>query len=180
MPFMEYGIAMKRKLAMAAYHLDELRRAPNDPDEHGLPSIPLQAHFEAAGRAIASIPDQLATGIVEVLAQCLPGMPGPSAAYLHTVVERLPESELRDLLEDVRSDFRYCDLRAWRNRASHRFYRKAPTEGVWIVESSEDCDIDVEPRDVVGYIATMLEYGRWMVKIAPEAELRAFELRDRL
>jgi hypothetical protein len=180
MSFGEYGVAMERKLAIAAYHLDELSRASTDPDEHGLPPIPLQAHFEAAGRAIASIPDQLATGIVEVLEQRLPGLPGPSAAYLHSVVKPLPAGELRDLLEEVGSDLRYCDLRSWRNRATHRFDRKAAMEGEWIVESSEECDIDVEPRDVVGYIATMLEYGRTVVAIAPEAESNAFQLRDRL
>ena len=180
MLFGEYGIAMQRKLAIAEYHFEELHRVSTAPDGYGLPPIPLQAHFEAGGRAIASMLDQLATGVVEILTPFLPGLPGPSAAYVHTLLEPLPASELRDLLGKVRSDLRYCDLRAWRNRATHRFDRKAAMDGVWIVQPTEECDMDVEPRDVTGYLNTMLDYGRWILEIAPEAERFAVELRDRL
>lgn len=65
MSFGEYGIAMQRKLEIAQWHLSELRELfPADPDGNGLPPIPVQAHFEAGGRSLASIPDQLAAGLV--------------------------------------------------------------------------------------------------------------------
>lgn len=171
---------MERKLAIAAYHMAQLREAPVDPDDRGLPPIPLQAHFEGAGRAIASIPDQLATGIVDILQSTLPRLPPLTSAYLHTVRDRLPNSDLRSRVDEFVSDARYCDLRSWRNRATHRFDRKGPREGVWIVAPTDECGQSVEHRDVVGYLNTMLVYGGWMVTTTSMVEGLTNDLRDRI
>ena len=101
MCFGEYGLAMKRKLAIAEYHYGELAGAPRQQDDQGLPPIPLQAHFEAAGRAVGSMPDQLASGIADLLEGAVPGLPPPSNAYLHTVRDALDEGSLKSLVADL-------------------------------------------------------------------------------
>lgn len=178
MPFGEYGIAMTRKLAIAEYHFCELLRSPRDPDEHRLPPIPFQAHFEASGRAIAAMSDQLASGVVETLAGAVPGLPPVSNAYLHTVRDALDPGELRSLFDGLTSDLRYDDLRTWRNRATHRFDKKGAMDGVWIVEPPEGLPSYVDPRDVESYLTTMLAFGRLVLDTAPEAEALAVQLRE--
>jgi hypothetical protein len=179
MCFGEYGLAMKRKLAIAEYHYGELLQAPRQPDDHGLPPIPLQAHFEAAGRAIGSMPDQLASGIVETLEGAIPGLPRVSNAFLHTVLDALDEGSLRSLIAGVIADVRYSDLRAWRNRATHRFDKKAAVDGVWIVAPPDGPEPFVEPRDVESYVLdAALGFGRLVLDIAPESEALAVQLRE--
>jgi len=178
MPFGEYGTAMQRKLAMAEYHLKELQRAPTAPDESGLPPIPLQAHFEAAGRAIASMPDQLASGVVEILEEAVPRLPSVTHAYLHTVRDALDPGELHRLFDRLTLDLRCEDLRTWRNRATHRFDEKAAMNGVGIVEPPEGLPSYVDPRDVESYLTTMLAFGRLVLDTAPEAEALAVRLRE--
>lgn len=178
MCFEEYGLAMRRKLAIAEYHYGELAGAPRQPDNQGLPPIPLQAHFEAAGRAVGSMPDQLASGIADILEGAVPGLPPPSNAYLHTVRDALDEGSLKSLVADLTGDVRYNDLRSWRNRATHRFDRKAAMDGIWIVAPPDDTEDYVEPRDVESYIDAMLGFGRLVLDVAPESEALAVQLRE--
>lgn len=177
MCFGEYGVAMGRKLAMAEYHLGELRKVPTKADERGLPPIPLQAHFEAAGRAIASMPDQLATGIVVELRPAMPCLPKPTAAYLDKLLNALPDCELRGVLDALVSDPRYRDLRAWRNRATHRFDEKAAKNGVWLVELPDD---NTMPRHVISFVEAACAYGKMILDVAPEAADRTQQLSKRL
>lgn len=178
MCFGEYGLAMERKLVIAEYHFGELVRAPRQPDDQGLPPIPLQAHFEAAGRAVASMPDQLASGIADALVGAVPQLPPPSNAYLHTVQDALDDGPLQSLVAELTGDVRYKDLRSWRNRATHRFDTKKAMDGVWIVAPPDGIEPFVEPRDVDSYVAAMLAFGRHILDRAPAAEAFALRLNE--
>ena len=160
MPFGEYETAMERKLRIAKYHMALLADAPDEPDAGGRPPIEYQAHSEATGRSIGSIPDQLASGLVDALRSSVPRMPGVRVAYLHTVAEALPEEVgLRRRVDDLVSDDRYCDLRSWRNRVTHRFDEKYSLEGVWVVKPPDNCDVATQPRDVMAYLGAMPDHG---------------------
>ena len=138
------------------------------PDMYQLPPIPLQAHFEGAGRALASIPDQLASGICENLQEVFTTLPDTRRAYLHTTSRKLPqESELQVRVEEIVSDSRYCDLRSWRTRATHRFDKKAMLDGMWVVEVPDDCSDPVTERDLTSYIEIMINYGGGIIEQMP-------------
>lgn len=169
MSFEDYELAMQRKMEIAQWHvafLPDLVDSPADP--HELPPIELQAHFEGAGRALASIPDQLASGISEMLGEAIPSLPKPHRAYLNIICRKLPESsELREVLSRMVVDPRYCDLRDWRNRATHRFDRKAMLDGLWVVAYPEDCPDPVHTRDLMSYMRIMVDYGWGIVVEVP-------------
>lgn len=180
MPFVEYGTAMERKLRIAEFHASCLKDLlPANPEDGDMPPIPLQAHFEAAGRAVASIPDQLASGIVVCIGDAIPCLPGESAAYLHKVVEKLPSSEIREVLQGFVVDPRYCDLRSWRNRATHRFDRKRSVDGQWFVDPPDGCEKAIEPRDVTSYTQAVIDLGAEIVQQTGTIEKLAVALRDR-
>lgn len=160
MAFDEYEIAMTRKLEIAEWHLAELRDLlPADPDENGLPPIPVQAHFEAAGRALASIPDQLASGISSLLRPHFPCLPKEDRAYLHEIVKCLPSAwALTVRLLETTSDPRYLLFRGWRNRATHRFDEKESRGGFWHVEiKGNSTRINTE---ITRYLDCMIEFVR--------------------
>ena len=180
MPFVEYGIAMERKLEIAKFHARCLGRLlPADPEDRDMPPIPLQAHFEAAGRAVASIPDQLASGIVVSIGDAVPCLPRENAAYLQKVVEKLPKSDIREVLQGFVDDPRYCDLRSWRNRATHRFDRKRSRGGQWFVEPPDGCKEAIKPRDVANYTQALIDFGAGIVQQIGTIEELAVALRDR-
>jgi hypothetical protein len=124
------------------------------------------------------MPDQLASGIADILKGAVPGLPPPSNAYLHTVRDALDEGSLKALVADLTGDVRYSDLRSWRNRATHRFDRKAAMDGVWLVAPPDGTEDQIEPRDVESYVDAMLDFGRLILERAPEAETLALQLRE--
>ncbi len=180
MPFAEYGIAMERKLEIARFHAKCLGRLlPADPEHGEMLPIPMQAHFEGAGRAVASIPDQLASGVVVCIGDAVSGLPTVNTAYLHKVVEKLPNSNVRKVLQGFVADPRYCDLRSWRNRATHRFDRKRSGGGQWFVEPPDECEKAIKPRDVVSYAQAVIDFGAEIVQQTGRIEKLAVALRDR-
>lgn len=170
MPLGDYGLAMRRKLAIAEFHFDEMQCAPAEPDDQGLPPIALQAHFEAAGHAVFSIPDQLATGIAEALRHVEPDLPALTASNPHTVADRLSPGAIRSRLEQIAEDERYVDLKAWRNRTIHRFDRKSYVNGRWHVAPTAEGAVGITPRDTTSYIGAVLDCVREIVYDIPDFE----------
>lgn len=181
MPFGDYGIAMERKLAIAEYHLSELTSVlPAKPESDGLPPIALQAHFEAGGRAIVSIVDQLASGVAAALADVPANMPAVDRAYPETVIDRLEEGELKNELSKLFDDQRHRDLRSWRNRATHRFDEKAFHHGKWKVRDPDGVAPYGGSRELVAYMGAMLEFGHDVIRSAHDIEGLVQSIREQL
>jgi hypothetical protein len=175
----KYVEAMGRKLEIAEYHLAVLRELLPfaKPDESDLPPVALQAHFEACGRAIVAMLDQLASGI----AFAVPGMPGVHRATPNQVVKRLSSSvhpkaaELERLIADLNDDCRINDLRDIRNRSTHRFDVKQFSDGVgWIVNLPQYVPTGVAEykgsRQLSEYLQVMVEYARGVIAATPEVQ----------
>lgn len=109
-----YVEAIDRKLEIALYHLAVLRELLPFAvaDDNNLPPISLQAHFEACGRALVAMLDQLASG----LAAESPMMPPLHLANPKRVRKALEESvdpaakELNELITTLDLDPRINDL----------------------------------------------------------------------
>lgn len=180
-----YIEAMERKLDIAIYHLAVLRELLPfaAPDEHNLPAVPLQAHFEAAGRAIVAMLDQLASGVASVV----PGMPAVHKATPRRVVRALEAStqptalELKELIKRLDVDSRINDLRDVRNRSTHRFDEKEYLHGGgWTVNPPQYVPDGVLPyqgsRRLSEYLQVMVEYGREVLAVIPNVEKLAESL----
>jgi hypothetical protein len=180
-----YVEAMQRKLDMAMYHLEVLvELVPAAlPDEHNLPPIPLQAHFEACGRAVVAIPDQLASGLADVT----PGMPAVYVASLKSVAQVLEGSlqpsavQLLGLVRTFDTDARINDLRDVRNRSTHRFDEKEYLhDGGWIVNPPQHLPAGVlpyeGPRRLGEYLEKMIGYGREVLCAVPEIQELAWDI----
>ncbi len=176
---------MERKLDMAIYHLAVLRELLpfSEPDEHGLPPVPLQAHFEACGRAIVAMIDQLVSGVAFVT----PGMPSVHRATPRSVVRALTDSlqptalELKELIEGLNDDCRINDLRDVRNRSTHRFDEKEYLHGGgWTVKPPRNVPDGVVPyegsRRLGEYLQVMVEYGQDVLAVVPKVEKLAESL----
>lgn len=175
MPLGLYGEAMVRKLEIAEYHLDELQHLlPSEQLPNRLPIIAVQAHFEASGRAILSIADQLVSGVASVLAGAVPGLV-PETAYLNRMVGQLRGSSLADFLRIVHDDVRHRDLRSWRNRSTHRFDMKAYANGWWFVAWPDGAPPYGGSRRIDEYIDAMVGFGHYLLDMRREAEDRALE-----
>lgn len=174
-----YIEALERKYQIAYYHLNELRTLMPDagPDEDGLPPIALQAHFEACGRAIVAMPDQLASGVASVA----PEMPDVRKATLRRVVCALEDSKdpaaetLRAVLADLDRDGRLNDVRDVRNRSTHRFDEKAYHHGEgWFVDPPTYVRDGVKPyegpRRLTDYLEVMLGFGEELLVKVPDVE----------
>ena len=181
MPFGEYGLAMARKLMIAEFHVRELAGTlPAKPESDGLPPIALQAHFEAGGRAIVSMVDQLASGVAAALADVPANMPAVDRAYPERVIDRLEEGDLKDALSELFDDPRHQDLRSWRNRATHRFDEKAFHRGKWKVREPDGVAPYGGSREVVAYIGAMLEFGHDVIRSTDGIECLVQSFRARL
>lgn len=179
MPFGPYGEAMVRKLDIAEFHLAELKAVlPSKKLASGLPPVPVQAHFEASGRAVLSIADQLASGVAFVLDGALPRLT-PEHAFLDRLAERLQGSPLGDFLEKVNGDARHKDLRSWRNRSTHRFDTKAYADGWWFVAWPEGAHPYDGSRRIDEYLATMIDFGSWVVSLGKDGDDLASEFTAR-
>lgn len=136
-----FRLAIGRKVAIAAFHRDELAEALHrDHPIADLPPIDVQAHFEALVRAPVSIFDQILAGI----ATGLPGMPEPHQASVMRVEDRLLQFDhgphavrLARLLVAVDRNPALNDARDIRNRATHRHYDKSLDQLGWYVESPQ-------------------------------------------
>ena len=172
-PFGDYGIAMDRKVQMAAYHLAQLRDLlPSPPDQDGFPPIVAQAHIEGSGRCLASVPDQLAAGLVECLRDRMPCLPKPNAAYLDRLAGPLPSGwELTAIIKATTSDPMYWGLRKWRNRSVHRYDKKRSVDGQWILVG-EDGDPFAD-QNVLDYLERALDWTAALVDAAPQIEAAA-------
>ncbi len=170
---------IKRKYEIACYHLEEVGRLMPGakPGEDGLPPVALQAHFEACGRAIVAMPDQLASGVASIV----PEMPEVHRASLCRVVRALADSadpaaeELRAFLADLDRDGRLSDVRDVRNRSTHRFDEKAYHHGDgWYVDRPTQVPDGVQPYDgsrrLTDYLAAMLGFGQELLAKVPEVE----------
>jgi hypothetical protein len=180
-----YVEAMERKLDMAVYHLAVLRELLPFaiPDEDNLPPVPLQAHFESAGRAIVSMIDQLVSAVASVV----PGMPTVHKATPKAVIRALADStelaarELKEVIERLNDDARINDLRDVRNRSTHRFDEKDYLHGGgWTVNPPQHVRKGVRtyegPRGLSQYLQVMVEYGQAVLATVPRAEKLAESL----
>ena len=180
-----YVEAMERKLDIAVYHLAVLRELMPfaAPDDRNLPPVALQAHFEACGRAVVAMLDQLASGVASVA----PDMPPVHYATPKSVIQALTDSvqptalELKELIEGLNDDRRINDLRDVRNRSTHRFDQKTYLHGAeWTVDPPQHVPDGVLPyegsRRLSEYLQVMVEYGREVLAAIPKVEKLAESL----
>ena len=164
---------------MAIYHLAVLREIMPFavPDEDNLPPTALQAHFEACGRAVIAMHDRLATGVASVAL----GMPAVHKATPKRVAKVLESStrstalELKELINGLDRDSRINDLRDVRNRSTHRFDEKEYLHGGgWTVNPPQHLPDGVllyeGSRRLSEYLEIMVEYGRELFAVAPQAK----------
>ncbi|MCH7667937.1 MAG: hypothetical protein IIC71_01845 [Acidobacteria bacterium] len=175
----KYVEAMERKFDIAEYHLAVLRELLpfSEPDGSDLPPMALQAHFEACGRAIVAMLDQLVSGIASVA----PEMPKVHGASPKSVINKLSRSghpkasELKKLIKDLDDDCRINDLRDIRNRSTHRFDEKEYLHRIgWVVKAAEYVPRGVPPyegsRQLSEYLQAMIEYARGVLDAAQKVE----------
>lgn len=182
-----YIEALERKLGIARYHLAELLELlPNsEPDQDGLPPIPLQAHFEACGRAVVAMPDQLASGVASVVSW----MPTVHEATPRRVISALEGSRqqaaagLLAVIARLDGDSRINDLRDVRNRSTHRFDEKEYLHGGgWTVVPAQYLPDGISPyegsRRLDEYLQVMVGFGQEVFDGIYEVERLALSLAE--
>lgn len=183
----DYLIAIRRKLQIAEYHRAELHQAAEaaEGDVDGLPPVNLQAHFEAACRAVVAMLDQLASGIAAELSlgPVHEATPKKVISWLRRL-EYPGAEELVVRLETLNDDPRLNDIRDVRNRSTHRFDEKAYHHNAgWLVEPARWIPEHVRPYDgpraVSEYVNSMVAFAESLAATAEALAASACYLADR-
>ncbi len=159
----EYINAVSRKIAIARYHLEELKRIINDKGlvwEH--PPIDVQAHFEGILFAAVAAADQLAESINIGL-----GL-GLENATLNQSLENAPKSwKLRSRLFKWHDSPIAKDYRGLRRFAIHHWSRKT-TRGPRIEVAKPDGSRYPGPRSLDHYGQKVVEHLAVLEELLPK------------
>jgi hypothetical protein len=167
-PWTEYLLAVRRKIDIATYHrdtLDVLLASDSSPARHGMPPIPIQAHFEGVLFAFIAATDQLAEAIE------LGAGSGGNRRALDVVLTLLPDHSPWDDLGAWYASPIVRDIRSIRKRATHHHYRKTPGGFQLEVEPPAVATYD-GPRTLREYTAAAVAHLGALSKIVSAVEER--------
>jgi hypothetical protein len=165
----EFIEASRRKLAIAAYHLDRLRKLVADHIDlsESAPAIDVQAHFEGVVVSIMAAVDQVAQSVNSGLQLRLNSSNVVKEAFT-TLAEHMPE------IGEWLSEQIGRDLRRLRVRMVHYAYTKTPQGQRWTVESVETGFSG--SRELVSYANSAVEYGKRLGTLLPRIEQEVTKL----
>lgn len=152
----EYLFAANRKIAIAHYHLNQLRQeldaGSTEPLFAGqLAPIPVQAHFEGVLYAFIAACDQVAEGINLGL-----GL-GWGRSYFDRAIRMVPTAAVRESLRHWNDAAITADVRAVRKLCTHHHYDKTPTGNGWIVDVA-NVNAYAGSRELVMYCTATVEH----------------------
>ena len=166
--FVPYEFAARRKLEIARYHQCELEKwRASDPVAEDVPVVELQAHFEGAIRAMVSIADQIASGLVAALDGLDFNLPKLRHASFKGVVKKLPNSDEKQWLVDWFQTPIARDVWAVRNSSSHRYYEKKQRGNEWEVAVPLHGTGYEGSRGVCDYVALTVDHAESLVERIP-------------
>lgn len=158
--FTEYLEAAGRKVEIASYHLDMLKKVMVPPyGSTSVPPIPVQAHFEGVVIAANAAVGQVQKGIDSVHKKSVPKNKKCLGAFWK-VSHRVPEIE-RWCLEPIGRD-----LQCLRNKMVHLSYKKTQTGLLeWIVETVKS---NYEgSRELVTYCTRVIKHMKELQGLIP-------------